>query len=300
VSSDAVAKLGELLACPDCISPITVDVERQTCLCPQHGEYRFAGPFPSFLADDSTPFEDHWDQNAGTELPARKLAEAQAFLEPLVGRFSQSSSLRLLDAGCGEGAHVAALSKARDPDFGDTLVGLDIAASALRQAQRVASPAWSFVRGDMMRLPFRSASFDAVFSFGVLALTPDPAKALTEMARILRPGGLFGLWIFSPRSTVIRAGLRMLRTAARTLGAGGTMTLANAIVPFYSLMPTRSGISLGNANWQQTREVLMSNLTPPYLHFLDEAMLRRLLAELGIAVLPISSETPLTLWGEKR
>lgn len=300
MDSDSLAKLGDLLACPECRSTVTLDIEQRVCRCSRHGEFPFAGPFPSFVASDGSLFEDHWGRNASEGLPVRKLAEARDFLKPLLSRLAGLRSLRLLDAGCGEGAHVAALSEARGPVADDVLVGLDIAASALRQAQRGASPAWSFVHGDMMRLPFRSNSFDAVFSFGVVALTPDPSRALAEMARILRPGGLLGLWVYPAQSAVMRGGLRMLRGASRCLGASGTTVLASAIVPLYSLLPTRSGVSLRNANWRQTREVLMSNLTPPHLHFLDETSLRGILARSGIAVLPDESETALTLWGEKQ
>jgi SAM-dependent methyltransferase len=301
VSSDALARLGGLLACPECGASIALDVARGVSRCAIHGDFRFAGPFPSFVSDEATIFEEHWDRNAGAMLPARKLIEARAFLKPVLSRFPGSQPLHLLDAGCGEGAHVAILSETRDPMPDDILVGLDIAVSALHRAQRRASRAWSFVHGDMMQLPFRSASFDVVFSFGVLALTPDPTRALSEMVRVLRPGGLFGVWVFSGHSALLRAGLRVLRAAARSLGAGGTAALASAMVPLYSLLPTRSGLSIGNASWWQTREVLMSNLTPPHMHFLEEAALRRSLMERGISVLPPEQpDTALTLWGDKR
>jgi hypothetical protein len=120
------------------------------------------------------------------------------------------------------------------------------------------------------------------------------------MTRVLRSDGLLGLWVYPAQSAVIRAGLRGLRAVSRSLGAGGTAMLANMIVPLYSLLPTRSGVSLRNANWQQTREVLMSNLTPPYMHFLNETALRGALDQSGIAVLPGESGTALTLWGKKQ
>jgi ubiquinone/menaquinone biosynthesis C-methylase UbiE len=180
------------------------------------------------------------------------------------------------------------------------LVGLDIAATGLRLAARVASDAWDFVHGNMMALPFPDRSFDAVFSFGVLALTPRPRRALEEMARVLKPGGLLGFWVFAGDAALIRGGIRALRGLARALGPGGATLVANAIVPFYGLLPTRSKLSLGRASWRQTREVLMSNLTPPFLHFLAEAELRAWLDASGISVLQESDGERITLWGQKR
>jgi SAM-dependent methyltransferase len=44
--------------------------------------------------------------------------------------------------------------------------------------------------GDARKIPFPSNSFDKVLSTGVLMHVPDEYAALTEMARVLRPGGL--------------------------------------------------------------------------------------------------------------
>jgi len=46
------------------------------------------------------------------------------------------------------------------------------------------------VRGDAEGLPFADASFDLVYSYGVLHHTPDTAGAVREIHRVLRPGGL--------------------------------------------------------------------------------------------------------------
>jgi SAM-dependent methyltransferase len=45
-----------------------------------------------------------------------------------------------------------------------------------------------FIRADAQHLPFRDESFDAVVSIAMLQLIPDPAVALAEMVRVLRPG----------------------------------------------------------------------------------------------------------------
>lgn len=69
-------------------------------------------------------------------------------------------------------------------------------------------------RGDAEHLPFADASFDAVYSFGVLHHTPDTAAAVNEVRRVLRPGGLAIISLYHRHSafhwvaTILCRGLR--------------------------------------------------------------------------------------------
>jgi SAM-dependent methyltransferase len=91
----------------------------------------------------------------------------------------------VLDAGCGTGGFLAAL-KCQRPDL--ALFGLEWDATATARA-RVKSGA-ALARGTMNALPFADDSFDAAVSADVLChAAVDPAKALTELKRVLRPGG---------------------------------------------------------------------------------------------------------------
>ncbi|KAA8967308.1 methyltransferase domain-containing protein [Mycobacterium sp.] len=99
-----------------------------------------------------------------------------------------------LDVGCGPGSVTAALGRAVGPD--GLALGVDISETMLARAVRAApGPQVGFLRADAQRLPLRDATVDAVACVAVLQLVPDPAAALAEMARVLRPGGRLAVMV---------------------------------------------------------------------------------------------------------
>jgi len=73
------------------------------------------------------------------------------------------------------------------------VVGVDMTPAMLDLAKRAANemgtPSVEFREGYMETLPVADGWADVVISNGVLNLTPDKAKVLGEMARVLKPGG---------------------------------------------------------------------------------------------------------------
>ncbi len=96
--------------------------------------------------------------------------------------------MRVLDAGCGSG-HVLALLAERFP--GVRLEGVDLSEDMVRKARRtVAAFGNASVRqGDVQRLPFDAAAFDGVISLASIKHWPDQTKGLSEIFRVLKPGG---------------------------------------------------------------------------------------------------------------
>jgi ubiquinone/menaquinone biosynthesis C-methylase UbiE len=70
-------------------------------------------------------------------------------------------------------------------------VGIDLTRAMLTKAKhRVTGSQIRLVQGDVQRLPFPDARFDAVVLHLILAVVPEPKACLAEAARVLKPGGL--------------------------------------------------------------------------------------------------------------
>lgn len=98
------------------------------------------------------------------------------------------SRLRWLDVGCGNGAFTELLIERCAPA---EVQGIDPSEGQLAFARtRPAARLAQFGLGDAMALPFPAGRFDAAVMALVIFFVPDPAKAISEMVRVVRPGGL--------------------------------------------------------------------------------------------------------------
>ncbi|MEI7710927.1 MAG: class I SAM-dependent methyltransferase [Rhodospirillales bacterium] len=117
---------------------------------------------------------------------------------------------RVLDAGCGTGGFLAAV-KAHRPDL--CAIGVEWAEQAAHRAQTKSQAA--IARGSVNALPFGDNRFDAAVSADVLCHgAVDPARALRELLRTLKPGGRLivnmpaYMWMLSAHDRQVHNALR--------------------------------------------------------------------------------------------
>jgi SAM-dependent methyltransferase len=118
--------------------------------------------------------------------------------EEFIARLNIPLGARVLDVACGTGN--LAIPLARD---GVRVTGVDIARNLLVQARERAAHeglAIDFDEGDAEQLPYPDASFDAVVTMFGAMFAPRPAIVASELARVLRPGGLLAMANWNPGS----------------------------------------------------------------------------------------------------
>jgi SAM-dependent methyltransferase len=102
------------------------------------------------------------------------------------------SGMRVLDAGCGNGRHLC--EAFRTP--GVEVAGVDLNWTDLCKAKgflslmsREKAGSWSIAHADVVNLPYADGSFDVVVCSEVLEHVSDNKAAVTELVRVLKPGG---------------------------------------------------------------------------------------------------------------
>jgi SAM-dependent methyltransferase len=118
--------------------------------------------------------------------------------ETFINRLDIPVGARVLDVACGTGN--AALPLARR---GAIVTGVDIAPNLLIQARDRAAAenlAITFDEGDAEQLPYPDASFDAAVTMFGAMFAPRPPLVASELARVLRPGGLLAMANWNPAS----------------------------------------------------------------------------------------------------
>lgn len=154
----------------------------------------------------------------------------------------------ILDAGCGTGGNLAHLTGA------GRRVGLDFSPNAVAGARK--RNLAELVRGTVTALPFAAESFDAAISMSVIyhQWVADPAVALREVHRVLRPGGL--LFLDVPAYESLLSAHDEAVMTARRFDAPGTRRLVEAS-GFEVLRITHWNTLLFPAIWAARRLKLM-------------------------------------------
>ena len=145
---------------------------------------------------------DAWDSGSAYEPYVGRWSRlvAREFLEWL----AMPSGLRWLDAGCGTGALAETILALAAPD---EVVGIDPSPEYVAFARdRVLGPRARFDVGDAKALQVASTTFDAAVAGLVLNFVTEPERAVSEMARVARPGGTVAAYVWD-----YAEGMQMMR-----------------------------------------------------------------------------------------
>jgi SAM-dependent methyltransferase len=126
-------------------------------------------------------------------------------------RFGEWAGRDVLDAGCGIATDGVQFARA-----GARYTGVDLSPVALDLARhRFALERHSgrFIRASVIDLPFETASFDLVYSHGVVHHVPDTQRAIDEFHRVLRPGGTALVMVYHRNSFNYHFTIMLLRRA---------------------------------------------------------------------------------------
>jgi ubiquinone/menaquinone biosynthesis C-methylase UbiE len=129
-----------------------------------------------------------------------KMARERYRLEPYIPEFADfktAKNKKVLEIGVGGGVDFSCWLKA-----GAIAAGIDLTEAAVEltkqrlNQQGFTEEVYQLAVGDVEKLKFEDESFDIVYSYGVLHHTPDTEKALSEIYRVLKKGGVFKAMVY--------------------------------------------------------------------------------------------------------
>jgi SAM-dependent methyltransferase len=140
-----------------------------------------------------------------------------------------SNGLDWMDVGCGTGALSAAILSRCSPR---SLIGIDPSDGFVATARSMAPDQRAeFLVGDAQALPAATASRDIVASALMLNFVPDKPRALAEMKRVVRPGGMVAFYVWDYPGEGIEL-MREFWSAAMALDAGASELAENRRFPY--------------------------------------------------------------------
>ncbi|MCC6849956.1 MAG: class I SAM-dependent methyltransferase [Deltaproteobacteria bacterium] len=201
---------------------------------------QFFATYPQFLgarAANDDPLADTLEsftrQRLDLDLPGPALAaQWRRNLRRNLGdalTLDQLRGRRILDVGCGFGRHLLVAA-----EHGAEVVGVDLSGGVEVAYRNLGSrPNCHIIQANVHERPLRDATFDVVWSFGVLHHMPDPAAGFRALVEFARPdGGLIAIWVYGYRGmsfTYRLSHMRALHTVTRSL-SGSARLRASAVV----------------------------------------------------------------------
>jgi len=135
----------------------------------------------------------HGSDDAAYEGQKQARYELEPFIPEFAG-FASATGKKVLEVGVGLGADHEQFAR-----YGAELFGIDLTERAIAHTRRRFEQLGlqsTLQVADAEALPFDDDSFDVVYSWGVIHHSPDTAKAVREIHRVLKPGGVARVMIY--------------------------------------------------------------------------------------------------------
>jgi SAM-dependent methyltransferase len=288
------------LFCAKC--DVTLESWAETVVCPGcNASHPLIRGIPRFVSDEHLQSFGHQWNRYEVAHPDEDRATFQAKTGVSL---DELANLRVLDAGCGGGRYCRVAGEA-----GATVVGADHTTAVEKAAELCSDlPNVSFVQADLKHLPLEPASFDLVFSIGVMHHDANTRAVFDSVAKMVKPGGRMAVWLYrrnqwwqewinnTLRHRTIRMPPERLKRWCR-VGAGlGAIPLVkstvNKLIPF-SAHPSRENRLCDTFDWY----------APLYQHHHTVAELSEWFREAGfdnLTVLPPEKQGRLYRWAYER
>ncbi|QDU80223.1 Ubiquinone biosynthesis O-methyltransferase [Polystyrenella longa] len=169
--------------------------DQQALTCPQcHRVVPIQNGIPRFVEDAHLEsFGTQWTRyDVAHEQEDRRTFEAKTGF-----RRDELKGKRVLDAGCGGGRYTRLVAAAGGyVSAVDHTRAVDKAVELCRDESANNSEQIQFLQADLKNLPFAPASFDYVFSIGVMHHDEETRAVFNAVARLVKPGGYYSVWLY--------------------------------------------------------------------------------------------------------
>ncbi|MGW5648499.1 SAM-dependent methyltransferase [Saccharopolyspora sp. NPDC003752] len=179
----------------------------------------------------------------------------------MIEKLAVEPARSVLDIGCGIGEPAVRLARARNVDVvGVNVSRQQLAAATERAVEEGLQDRVRFAFADALDLPFPPESFDAAWFFESLLHMPDRRRALSQAARVLRPGGRLAVADFIRRGpdldeqTAVEERLAGFHISAMPTLEDYAETVADAGLVMVE------AIDVSDRSWRQTLAVVQDNL----------------------------------------
>ena len=260
-----------ILCCPDCQGelalhdavPDSLEVETGTLACASCGaSYPIVRGIPRFVDSDQYvgSFSYEWNRWNKVQLDianGRRESE-ETFTEKTGFTPEQLRGKLVLDVGCGAGRFLDVASR-----WGARVVGVDLSYAVEAAHRNVGNrPNVAIIQADVFRLPFHPATFDAIFSIGVLHHTRDTREAFLELPPLVKEGGELAVWLYYYTDRLYNAATDFWRALLRPLPTKAVYVWSWLLVTLFSRLWATPVMS--RRPWGHLRRVLPVNTHPDW------------------------------------